>query len=156
MQFPLERPEYSSPPLARADLLSDPVTQLVAWLEEAGAAENPLPEAMCLSTVGEDGGPTSRMVLLKGLQPEGLDFFTCLKSAKAAHLTADPRACGGDLGVCCYKGYQSYKGSWWWCINPGVGWRDGRGGGRGEGQFSHPPDTMPPQAEVLPCMGSDG
>ena len=93
MQFPLERPEYSSPPLARADLHSDPVAQLAAWLEEAGAAGNPLPEAMCLSTVGEDGGPASRMVLLKGLQPEGLDFFTCLESAKASHLAADPRAC---------------------------------------------------------------
>jgi pyridoxamine-phosphate oxidase len=69
------------------------MAQLAAWLKEAEAAGNPLPEAMCLSTVGEDGGPASRMVLLKGLQPEGLDFFTCLKSAKAAHLAADPRAC---------------------------------------------------------------
>ena len=93
MQFPLNRPEYISPPLRKTNLQRDPFVQLTQWIKEAEDANAPLPETMCLATIGLDGSPAARMVLLKGLQPEGLDFFTCLQSQKANQLSADPRAC---------------------------------------------------------------
>jgi pyridoxamine 5'-phosphate oxidase len=47
---------------------------------------------MTLATVDADGAPDARMVLLKGLGPDGFRFFTNLGSAKAAELEAMPRA----------------------------------------------------------------
>ena len=50
------------------------------------------PEAMTLATVGADGAPDARTVLLRGLDERGFAFYTNLESAKAEQLAADPRA----------------------------------------------------------------
>ena len=48
--------------------------------------EVPLPEAIALATVDEDGAPDARMVLLKGVDESGFRFFTNYESTKAAQL----------------------------------------------------------------------
>jgi pyridoxamine 5'-phosphate oxidase len=82
-----ERREF--PPLRRDDLAADPFDQFARWYELA-VREVPLADAMTLATVGEDGAPDARMVLLKGLA-DGFRFFTNLESAKAGQIEADPR-----------------------------------------------------------------
>jgi pyridoxamine 5'-phosphate oxidase len=84
-----ERREF--PPLHEADLAADPFAQFAAWYELA-AAEVPLQDAMTLATVGDDGAPDARMVLLKGHGPGGFRFFTNYGSAKGEQIAADPRA----------------------------------------------------------------
>jgi pyridoxamine 5'-phosphate oxidase len=79
------------PPLARADLRSDPLDQFALWFERA-LAEVPLAEAMTLATVDMSGHPDARMVLLKGFGPAGFRFFTSYESAKGAQLGASPYA----------------------------------------------------------------
>jgi pyridoxamine 5'-phosphate oxidase len=74
-----------------ADLGPDPVVAFAGWFEQVSAAGVGEPNAMVLATVGTDGGPTARTVLLKGYGEDGLRFFTNLGSAKAADLAADPR-----------------------------------------------------------------
>jgi pyridoxamine 5'-phosphate oxidase len=78
------------PPLHRGDLSPDPFEQFARWYATA-ASEIPLSDAMTLATVGEDGGPDARIVLLKGHGPEGFRFFTNYESAKAGRIAADPR-----------------------------------------------------------------
>jgi pyridoxamine 5'-phosphate oxidase len=79
------------PPLRRSTLSADPIEQFRVWYDRA-AREVPLPHAMTLATVGEDGAPDARMVLLKGFGAGGFRFFTNLASAKAVQLEATPRA----------------------------------------------------------------
>jgi pyridoxamine 5'-phosphate oxidase len=82
---------HTHPLLRSADLARDPVAQFGAWWEEA-VREVPLPDAITLATVGPEGAPDARMVLLKGFGPEGFRFFTNYESAKGAQLALDPRA----------------------------------------------------------------
>lgn len=79
------------PPLHRSDLADDPIAQFGRWYERA-VEEVPLADAMTLATVGADGAPDARMVLLKGFGADGFRFFTNLGSAKARQLEAVPRA----------------------------------------------------------------
>src|SRR6201996_1201065 len=78
------------PPLDKTDLAADPFEQFARWYELA-LEEVPLADAMTLATVGADGTPDARMVLLKGHGPDGFRFFTNYGSAKAAEIDADPR-----------------------------------------------------------------
>jgi len=87
------RREYTAAGLYRSDLAGDPDVQLARWLAEARAAGLPEPNAMVLSTVGADGAPSSRMVLLKGLDDGGLVFYTNYASRKGRELFANPRCC---------------------------------------------------------------
>ena len=86
------RVEYRSAPLEQSDLDPDPFVQLSRWLDAAAAAEVEEPNAFVLATTGEDGRPAARAVLLKGLSPEGLVFFTNYRSRKAAELAGNPQA----------------------------------------------------------------
>src|SRR5690349_4311325 len=79
------------PLLDRAELAPDPIEQFAAWWEVA-VREVPLPDAMTLATVRDDGSPDARMVLLKGHDERGFRFFTNFESNKARQLEADPRA----------------------------------------------------------------
>jgi pyridoxamine 5'-phosphate oxidase len=87
------RREYTSAGLYEADLADDPHVQLAHWLAEARSAGMLEPNAMVLSTVSADGAPSSRMVLLKGLDAGGLVFYTNFESRKSRDLTANPRCC---------------------------------------------------------------
>lgn len=75
-----------------ADLGPDPVVAFGRWFADAVAAGVPEPNAMVLATVGADGAPSARTVLLKGHDGRGLRFFTNLGSAKGVDLAGDPRA----------------------------------------------------------------
>jgi pyridoxamine 5'-phosphate oxidase len=70
----------------------DPMSQVSQWLEIAGAAGEPMPEAMAVATSTTDGRPSSRMVLLRGLDHRGLVFYTDRESAKGRDLKANPFA----------------------------------------------------------------
>jgi pyridoxamine 5'-phosphate oxidase len=72
-------------------LADDPIEQFGRWYKLA-EQEVPLPEAMTLATVGVDGAPDARMVLLKGHGPDGFRFFTNYESSKGTQIAADPRA----------------------------------------------------------------
>ncbi|MGI8798260.1 MAG: pyridoxamine 5'-phosphate oxidase [Pseudonocardia sp.] len=60
--------------------------QLLRWLAEADAAGLPEPNAMVLATVDVAGRPSSRTVLCKGIEPDGVVFFTNYTSAKSHEL----------------------------------------------------------------------
>lgn len=87
------RIEYNVGSLDEADLLSSPIDQFRTWLEAALAAEIPEPHGMTVSTVGPEGRPSSRVVLLRGLDERGLVFFTNYESRKGRELLAHPAAC---------------------------------------------------------------
>ncbi len=87
-----QRKEYEGSTLDFADLGDDPVAALARWIEEALKKAVLEPTAMTLSTVGEDGGPSSRVVLCKGVTPEGLTFYTNYESRKGTDLERQPRA----------------------------------------------------------------
>ncbi|MDE1148395.1 MAG: pyridoxamine 5'-phosphate oxidase [Azospirillaceae bacterium] len=62
------------------------------WLEEASRTEPNDPNAMSLATIGDDGIPTARIVLLKGLDDTGFVFYTNTLSRKGRELVAHPVA----------------------------------------------------------------
>jgi pyridoxamine 5'-phosphate oxidase len=79
------------PPLRREALCGDPIELFAEWFERA-VAEVPLAHAVTLATVGPEGAPDARMVLLKGFGPDGFRFHTNYDSAKGRQLDAEPRA----------------------------------------------------------------
>jgi len=79
--------------LSEKDLGPDPMAALGRWVKEAEAAGlQPNPNAMTLCTVGPDGWPQGRIVLLKGWDAQGLLFYTNSHSEKGRALAAHPRA----------------------------------------------------------------
>jgi pyridoxamine 5'-phosphate oxidase len=76
----------------RSERPADPLDIFATWLGEAEAAEPNDPTAMALATVGEDGMPSCRMVLLKGYDAEGFVFYTNYESRKGRQLLASPKA----------------------------------------------------------------
>lgn len=73
--------------LEAGDLHPDPMVQFGAWFARA-EREAPLAEAVTLATVGLDGVPDARVVLLKGHDAGGFSFFTNYRSAKGRQLEA--------------------------------------------------------------------
>ncbi|MEK6637826.1 MAG: pyridoxamine 5'-phosphate oxidase [Pseudomonadota bacterium] len=65
----------------------DPFALFDTWFAEARASEINDSNAMALATVGADGQPSVRMVLLKGHGPEGFIFYTNLESRKAGQFS---------------------------------------------------------------------
>jgi pyridoxamine 5'-phosphate oxidase len=70
----------------------DPLTIFSEWYEEAGKSEPNDPSAMSLATVGPDGMPAVRMVLLKDFGASGFVFYTNHDSRKGQHLLGYPKA----------------------------------------------------------------
>ncbi len=70
----------------------DPFERFQAWFADAEESEPNDPNAMSLATVGSDGMPSVRMVLLKDVDPEGFVFYTNLESHKGRDLAAHPKA----------------------------------------------------------------
>lgn len=70
----------------------DPLKQFELWLDQAIAAQLPEPNAMTLATVGEGGRPSTRVVLIKGLDARGIVWFTNYNSRKGRELAANPFA----------------------------------------------------------------
>lgn len=86
------RISYDRGELKQACVARDPITQLAQWLQEAAGCGVREPNAMGLSTADAAGRPSSRMVLLRGLDARGLVFYTSYFSRKGRELTANPYA----------------------------------------------------------------
>ncbi len=86
------RRDYQLDQLNDEDLLADPLQQFSKWLQQAVDFPVDEPTAMCLSTVNEQGKPSSRIVLLKNLD-QGLWFFTNYLSRKGQDIAVNPHAC---------------------------------------------------------------
>lgn len=86
MKFERIRREYTLEQLNESTLPADPMILFELWLKDASHSGNPDPTAMTLSTVNENGSPSSRMVLLKKVEASKLIFFTNYKSRKAKEI----------------------------------------------------------------------
>ena len=86
------RESYERGALDAADLPDAPLPLFDRWIAEAQAAGVPEPNAMTLATVGPDGSPSARVVLLKAVDERGFAFYTNYESRKGRELDARPRA----------------------------------------------------------------
>jgi pyridoxamine 5'-phosphate oxidase len=86
------RTEYMREALDEARVAPAPLQQFERWFDEAVRASLPEPNAMTLATVGADGKPAARIVLLKGFDERGFVFFTNYASRKGGELAACPDA----------------------------------------------------------------
>lgn len=86
------RKDYSREKLSITETKEDPMEQFSLWFKEAMAAEVMEPNAMTLSTATSDGTPSSRVVLLKGIE-DGFVFYTNYNSRKGQQLLENPKAC---------------------------------------------------------------
>ena len=86
------RKTYQRSELLESEVAGDPIAQLRGWLAEAEAALVDEFNAMTLSTVAADGRPSSRIVLIKGLD-HGLIWYTNYQSRKGMELAVHPFAC---------------------------------------------------------------
>ncbi len=86
------RTSYERGELDEAAAGDQPEALFERWFGEAMAAKVPEPSAMTLATVGPDGRPSTRVVLLKTADASGLVFFTNYHSRKARELAASPFA----------------------------------------------------------------
>jgi len=82
-----ERGEFDESMAAEA-----PLDQFRQWLDDAIAAKVPEPNAMTLATVGADGRPSTRVVLIKGFDARGLVWYTNYQSRKGRELAGNPHA----------------------------------------------------------------
>jgi pyridoxamine 5'-phosphate oxidase len=82
--------DYGQLALEEGSLLPDPIEQFRIWLAEADAEGIYEPNAMVLSTIGADGKPSSRTVLLRGISDHGFAFYTDYTSRKGQALQAHP------------------------------------------------------------------
>ena len=87
-----QRKSYERDALDEADAAADPLRQFSAWMDEAFAAKVPEPNAMTLATVGADGRPSTRIVLIKGYDARGIVWFTNYDSRKGRELAVHPLA----------------------------------------------------------------
>jgi pyridoxamine 5'-phosphate oxidase len=72
--------------------MMDPFARFAAWYAEAVKAIPEEPNAMVLSTVGADGRPSARVVLMKGFDARGFVFYSNAESRKGLELAAKPAA----------------------------------------------------------------
>lgn len=86
-----------------ADLRESPLMQFEAWLSDAVESGVPDPNAMVVATADPDGQPSTRTVLLKGMDERGLAFYTNLGSRKSTELA-------GNAGVSClFPWYAAHR-----------------------------------------------
>lgn len=85
------RKQYSKHRLDEQDLDSNPIKQFQLWMEQALAAELDEPYAMTLSSIGMDGFPDSRIVLLRKADERGFSFFTNYSSQKGIQVENHPQ-----------------------------------------------------------------
>ncbi|MEO8080555.1 MAG: pyridoxamine 5'-phosphate oxidase [Caldimonas sp.] len=86
------RKSYERAELDEAASAPDPLQQFTLWLEQALAAELAEPNAMTLATVGADGRPSTRIVLVKGIDARGIVWYTNYDSRKGRELSTHPHA----------------------------------------------------------------
>jgi pyridoxamine 5'-phosphate oxidase len=72
--------------------VANPLELVRDWYGEAVAAGLPEPSAMALATATPDGAPSVRFLLIKGIDDDGVQFFTNYESRKGRELAENPRA----------------------------------------------------------------
>jgi len=73
-------------------IVADPLRLFDAWFEEASTKEPDNPNAMTVATVDDTGMPSSRILLLKGVDARGFVFYTNLRSRKSRQIAGNPKA----------------------------------------------------------------
>ena len=86
------RKSYERAELDESASDSDPMKQFGVWFQQAIDGQLPEPNAMTLATVGEDGRPSTRVVLIKGFDERGIVWYTNYESRKGRELAARPLA----------------------------------------------------------------
>lgn len=86
------RKSYERGELDETDAASAPLTLFQKWFAEAERAGVLEPNAMTLATVGADGRPSTRVVLIKDVDERGLVWYTNYDSRKANDLAVNPHA----------------------------------------------------------------
>ncbi len=84
--------DYPDKVLLEKSAPSDPLALFRQWFQDALKARLLDPNAMAVSTVGASGKPSTRMVLLRGLDSRGYTFFTNYHSRKGQELKKRPYA----------------------------------------------------------------
>jgi len=83
------RKSYERAELDESASAAEPWQQFSNWLNEAIAAKVPEPNAMTLATVGTDGRPSTRIVLIKGFDAQGVVWYTNYDSRKGHELAGN-------------------------------------------------------------------
>lgn len=83
------RVQYETAGLDRGDLDPSPIVQWQKWYDEALDAGLAEPNAMTVATIGDDGAPDARVVLVRAIDERGITFFTNYDSAKGRQLSDD-------------------------------------------------------------------
>ena len=86
------RKDYTKQVLNRQQTVENPIEQFRRWFREAQEAQVTEINAMNLSTVGKNGRPSARIVLLKDISDNGFVFYTNYESRKGKELEAHPFA----------------------------------------------------------------
>ena len=86
------RKDYKHSFLDESTLDENPYKQFSLWFADAEREGIDEPNAMVLSTCGADGTVSGRIVLLKGLEPDGFVFFSNYGSRKGIQLRSNPKA----------------------------------------------------------------
>ena len=86
------RKTYSLAELDETAAAAEPLHQFETWLHQALDAKLPEPNAMTLATVGADGRPSTRVVLIKGVDARGIVWYSNFDSRKGRELAANPMA----------------------------------------------------------------
>ena len=89
MNLAESRNQYGDAVLELNQLDVDPLRQFMRWFSDAESAGEPEAAGMVVATVGEDGQPSARMVLLRGLDSRGFIFYTNLHSRKAREMAGN-------------------------------------------------------------------
>lgn len=84
------RQDYTMSELNEADVLNNPIEQFRMWFNDAVNAEVFEPNVMTLATTEKNGRPSARIVLLKGIEPNGFTFFTNYLSRKGKEIKKNP------------------------------------------------------------------
>lgn len=85
---------YSKGKLLETEIPSNPMELFTDWFEEVEEGRDPMEvNAMTISTIGKDGYPKNRVVLLKEFTPEGFIFYTNYASDKGQALAHNPNVC---------------------------------------------------------------
>jgi len=86
------RKSYERAELDESASQVDPIMQFESWLKQALDAQLPEPNAMTLATTAADGRPSTRIVLIKGVDARGIVWYTNYESRKGRELAATPFA----------------------------------------------------------------
>lgn len=86
------RKSYEKDELVEERAHGEPLLQFRQWMQQALAAKVEEPNAMTVATVGPDGRPSTRIVLIKDVDERGVVWYTNYESRKGRELDANPHA----------------------------------------------------------------